>query len=119
MKHRASNNGCWRVLGLRHQWWMGSWVWHKSMTKLSTIQLPPYFALLAYTSLRKLVRKGLCDAVRLVAPDGTIAAEEYATFRSVEGYANGVNWVEKQPIRWPSKWKVNGKKRLGEGGMTR
>jgi hypothetical protein len=52
------------------------------------------------------------EAIRLVAPDGTVAAEEYATYQSVEK-VGGNGGSERRRIRWPKKWKVRGGRREG------
>ncbi len=118
MQHRPSKNGSWRMLVLENRWWLGAgprgkWVWRQYMPGLAREKLPPLYHIIAYLSIRGLVRQGLAHAIRLVTPDGNVAAEEYARFKVFEGYEDGINYQERCPIRWPRVWKVSGRRRCG------
>ena len=111
MIHKPNPEGQWRVLRLEWQWWRarGKWVWTPIHLR---VHASAFIRITWFIAHRELVRTGMYEAIRLVAPDGTVAAEEYATYQSVEK-VGGNGGSERRRIRWPKKWKVRGGRREG------
>lgn len=93
LRHAPSPHG-WRVLVMRRDTFRRKWIWENAwLIKHSDA----YLAIWRYICKRGIVRMGLDYGVRLIAPDGTIAAEEFAKFHRVEG-PGGTLIVRR--IRW-------------------
>lgn len=101
MIHKPASG--WRVLVLHYQDWRRSWVWRSIFLARCT---DPYMAIYRYVSMRQMVRQHMWLAMRLIAPDGTVAAEEYATHISRESRRGDRLVLHK--AHWPKAWKVRG-----------
>ena len=109
MRHKPSKVGDWRVVVIDRtpNEWEPRWVWRRAVGVGPIRPLPLLYHFLVFFSMRDGVRRGSVVAVRLLTPDGTVAAEEYA--RSIVAGEPLKNY----PIRWPKRWRVRGGKRFG------
>lgn len=73
------------MLVMRRDPWKRKWIWQNGwLVKHSDA----YIAIVRYFCKLGMVRMGLDYGVRLIAPDGTIAAEEFAKVHRFEGPGN-------------------------------
>ncbi len=114
MIHKPSRDGGWRVLTIQLQRVDDDvitskpkykWVWKRTSTWPFITPLSCENAFRLYFEQQESVAMGYTMAVRLVAPDGVILAEEYG------------HEVVMGRIVWPESWRVVGKVRFGKGGI--
>jgi hypothetical protein len=116
MIHRPSRDGGWRVLSIRLQQLNGHlvtskpkyvWVWGDVGSQYQQFPRPLSCerAFSLYFWIRDSLEYGEFMAIRLVAPNGVVVAEQY--------YDNHRGCQ----IVWPATWRVVGKVRFGKGGI--